>query len=491
MSRELRGWRQVRRLAVPRWMIERATQRRLAGDWRGACDAAGVDVAADVDPVRIRREHGAEVAASVEDDLRHLAPDLLRWHLFRALPATTLLPVTVPLAVHGRMALRVRARHRDTPSQRLELGFAEHDGAGPLGAFHGFEHARERWDTRHAGALLARCGGYDGHLPFLTATGDRLPETSWTDRERMIAAQDAGDWARAWSMAGFDVEPLRTMIGPGHWIEAYLRDGRHDLAQLRAAVEERRGRVRVPLGAHLTVPLTIEGDLRVQYVNAPLPPPDVPAVRCDRPVDFDLVRHGLLPLHELHPLVGDAMFPGLAGLFEGPPEPVPDMSPVRVRCQGVWHVLGDGNHTAEETRRELTLRALGGAPLRGCFAARAGWRDPDAWTPKALRLRRRQIVLHAVNGDGPAIAAWLDAGLDPHLRDHLGRTMLHLLAWLPEPGPVVARLRHAGLDPRARDHAGLTPLRHAVTMGGTPQAIQALLDLGADPDDLGPQPRGA
>ena len=45
----------------------------------------------------------------------------------------------------------------------------------------------------------------------------------------------------------------------------------------------------------------------------------------------------------------------------------------------------------------------------------------------------------------------------------------------------MARLRHAGLDPRARDRAGLTPLQHAVAAGGTPQAVRALLDLGADP----------
>jgi hypothetical protein len=37
-ARNLAGWRRVRRYAVPRWMIEQATERRLAGDWRGACD---------------------------------------------------------------------------------------------------------------------------------------------------------------------------------------------------------------------------------------------------------------------------------------------------------------------------------------------------------------------------------------------------------------------------------------------------------------------
>ncbi|MFE2103348.1 ankyrin repeat domain-containing protein, partial [Streptomyces sp. NPDC059468] len=39
--------RRIRRYAVPGRMIERATERRLAGDWRGACAAANVDVAFD------------------------------------------------------------------------------------------------------------------------------------------------------------------------------------------------------------------------------------------------------------------------------------------------------------------------------------------------------------------------------------------------------------------------------------------------------------
>ncbi|MEV0128373.1 hypothetical protein AB0H83_07890 [Dactylosporangium sp. NPDC050688] len=481
-TRQLRAWRRLRRCSVPRWMIGRATDRRLAGDWRGACDAAGVDVA--LDPALIRRQHGAEVAAAVEDDLRHLAPDLLRWHLLRPEPDPVLVPGAVPLAVHGRLALQVRARHPGTPSRRLELVFAELDAAGPLGAVHGLERARERWDSRHAGALLDRCGGYDGHLPGLTATGDPLPEPAWAGLERVLAAQDAGDWAAAWSLAGFDVGPLRELIGRGSWIGPYLRAARLDLARVRTAVTARRDRIRVRLGATIGTWLTVDADLRVFHGSGQPPAPELPVVLAERPVDFDLVRHGLLPLEHLHPLVGDALFPGLAGLFDGPPDPVPDLPPVRVRCQGEWHILGDGHHTVEEVRRELALRALGGAPLRGCFAALAGWRGPEGWTPKALRLRRRDVVEHAVNGDGPALAAWLDAGLDPHLRDHLGRTLLHLLAWLPEPEPVVARLRHAGLNPQARDRAGLTPLRHAVTAGGTPEAVRALLDLGADPADL-------
>lgn len=467
---DLRLWRTVRRYAVPRWMIEQATSCRLAGDWRGACDAAGVD---GPDLARVRREHGAAVAGRVEDDLLHLAPDLLRWHLFRAFPALTPLPATVALTVYGRPALHVRPKHPGTPSPRLELVVDALGGDQRLS----LADARERWDSRCAPGLLARCGGYDGHLPGFTVTGDRLPEPSWTDRERILAAQDAGDWALAWSLAGFDVEPLLAEVRRGHWIESLLRAGRYDLPELRAAAGARRGPFVARPGAQYGPPLLIDADLRVWHRSGPVTPPELPAVRVERPVDFDLVRHGMLPLEQLHPLVGDALFPGLAGLFEGPPAAVPDLSPVRVRCQGEWHVLGDHHHSAEETRRELTLRALGGAPLRGCFAARAGWRHTDAWTPKVLRQRRREIVERAVHGDGPALVAWLDAGLDPHLRDQRDRTLLHLIAWLPDPGPVMARLRHAGIDPQARDRDGRTPLEHALAEGGSPAAVAALRAL--------------
>ncbi|HEX8008318.1 MAG TPA: VWA-like domain-containing protein [Trebonia sp.] len=43
-AEEASSWRRIRRYAVPRWMIERATERRLTGDWHGACAAANVDV---------------------------------------------------------------------------------------------------------------------------------------------------------------------------------------------------------------------------------------------------------------------------------------------------------------------------------------------------------------------------------------------------------------------------------------------------------------
>jgi hypothetical protein len=89
--------RRVRRYAVPGWMIERAAERRLAGDWRGACAAANIDVAFDLDSVKAG--HGAEVATALADDLRHLVPDLVRWQLPRVLGGRS------TLAPHPRMVL--------------------------------------------------------------------------------------------------------------------------------------------------------------------------------------------------------------------------------------------------------------------------------------------------------------------------------------------------------------------------------------------------
>ncbi len=75
------GWLVARRYGVPARMVAEATAARLAGDWRGACEAARVDVTFTLDEVR--HTHGATVAEKVADDLTHLAPDLLRWHLPR------------------------------------------------------------------------------------------------------------------------------------------------------------------------------------------------------------------------------------------------------------------------------------------------------------------------------------------------------------------------------------------------------------------------
>src|SRR5689334_8910207 len=86
----LSRWLRVREFAVPPSMIETATARRTVGDWAGACAAAGVDV--DLHPRSVARTHGQELAALLRADLRHLAPDLLRWHMPRIAPDGLLRP---------------------------------------------------------------------------------------------------------------------------------------------------------------------------------------------------------------------------------------------------------------------------------------------------------------------------------------------------------------------------------------------------------------
>src|SRR5258708_30684674 len=90
-------WLRVREFAVPPSMIETATARRRVGDWAGACAAAGIDV--DLHLRSVAGTHGRELARRVRADLRHLAPDLLRWHLPRIAPDGLLRPgLTIALA---------------------------------------------------------------------------------------------------------------------------------------------------------------------------------------------------------------------------------------------------------------------------------------------------------------------------------------------------------------------------------------------------------
>src|SRR3954452_16818071 len=102
-------WLRVREFAVPPSMIESATARRTVGDWAGACAVARVDV--DLNLRAIAHTHGTQLAGQVRDDLRRLAPDLLRWHLPRIAPDGLLRPgLTIALARYGGDAVQLVAR---------------------------------------------------------------------------------------------------------------------------------------------------------------------------------------------------------------------------------------------------------------------------------------------------------------------------------------------------------------------------------------------
>ncbi|WP_433042085.1 ankyrin repeat domain-containing protein [Dactylosporangium sp. CS-033363] len=114
----------------------------------------------------------------------------------------------------------------------------------------------------------------------------------------------------------------------------------------------------------------------------------------------------------------------------------------------------------------------------GCFAAATRWAQGTGRLPRALKAQRRALMLRALHGDLDGVTAMLDAGVDPHARDHRGRTLLHYLAHLRDPR-LLDRLLAAGLDVDTPDIAGLTPLAAAVHGMGDADVVRALLAAGA------------
>ena len=158
----LAGWLNARRHGVPASMVRLATARRLAGDWQGACAAARYDVA--VDPAAISSSHGRDIAEQVEEDLRHLAPDLARWHLPRQWRGGSGLlepDQRIPLARYGdgpaapALWLRTPA-HLERP-QQVEIRFGAIDPDGS--SVDSWLDARHRWDARATDALRRWLGG--------------------------------------------------------------------------------------------------------------------------------------------------------------------------------------------------------------------------------------------------------------------------------------------------------------------------------------------
>ncbi|MET9963848.1 ankyrin repeat domain-containing protein [Streptomyces sp. NPDC006326] len=513
-------WQRIRRHAVPGWMIRRATGHRLAGDWRAACAAAAVDVAFDLPGVAAR--HGAAVAEAVEEDLRHLAPDLLRWHVPRLLGGrTTLKPdVRILLARYGTGAeapvMSVTTGPMTEGPQRLRLHCAPVAvpdlSCSPSSfyavAFQGedWTAARPLWDARHTAALPELLGGVPGRLPFLRPDGtplgpDELPTAD------PGAADPAGhaEWiallhrdgraAEAYEAAGLERDltvPRPPTYGRAIVPESVLAGARIDLARLVPAVRSLTAAgagdtFRIARGHPFLLEQAGTGAdarLRIRVVeNRGFEGiPRLPQYAWQRSPDLELLRTGRITPAELHPLVCSALFPQAAPAA-GPPEPA-EPKAVRVRCRGAWHeVRSQGGaldlpvHSAEEQQRERAMRAFGGA-VAGCFAVQQTWTSGEGRLPRALRDERRELFLRAQHGDTPGVTALLDAGTDPRVRDARGYTLLHVLHLLDHE-VLMPRLLAAGLDLEARSKTALTPLQTAVQYGGSADLVRALLDAGS------------
>ncbi|GAA2401044.1 hypothetical protein Cme02nite_59090 [Catellatospora methionotrophica] len=510
---ELTVWQRIRRYAVPPRMIAECTDRRLAGDWRGACAAGRVDT--DIDLAAVGRAHGAQVAERVEAELLDFAPDLLRWHLPRALGGRTSLAtgLTFTLAPdldrvgQDTVALQVELPKTVDGSQRLRLTVAA------LGKAPGPELPGCLWRGRDASGLRQAYGGDGQRLPFLTPDGAPVPfagfataegEGAPARAERSAAQLAAGRLAQAWREAGLELDETLPAARYSQYqvsLDQVLGQRLH-LVALAPAV---RGLAR----RYAAEGVTLNADWRLRFLFTPdgdtvrvrmlgderrgeLPALAEPLYRV--PPDLELLYRGLIAPADLHPLVRAALFPDAPGGVATARGPA--FAPVRVRCRGQWHRIDATggrlvplDHTPEEVQREQTLRALGGK-VAGCFAARQGWTDGSTRLPRALRQQRRELMQTILHGDTDTLLELLDAGLDPYVRDGRGSTLLHLLRCLDH-RVLLPRLLAAGLPVDVRDHRGRTPLHVAVGWVGSPALVQALLRAGADPkaeDDNGTSP---
>lgn len=513
--------RRIRRYAVPRRMIERATERRLAGDWRGACAAANLDVTFDL--AEIADECGDDVAALLTDDLRHFAPDLLRWHLPRILGGRTTLATdtTVVLARYRPTSPGEGRRvtpylHLETPAmvdgpQRIALRFStvlDEEASGVFGpSTQDWRFARYLWDARHAGELRERCGGGGGRAPFFHPDGtprgaDELPSADPGDTDPAARAEWAtllhqkGEPRAACAAAGIELDltaPRRSgwyQADPEQLLAGMALDHTRLEPEVRRQVAEGVGD-RFLIAAHWRTYLLLEpvdgGGLRARAADRDDVKglPFLAEALWRRLPDLDLMRAAGVAPHHLHPLVREALLPA-ARAPEGPAGPPGPSAPapVRVRCRGEWHEVAfrPGGllrmpHSDEEQQRERALRAFGGA-VAGCFAVEQTWTSGRGRLPKALRAQRSDLFLRAQHGDTPGVLELLDAGVDPRVRDAAGRSLLHMLNLLDHE-TLLPRLLAEGLDLEARDERDRTPLFVAANDLGSKALVEALVAAGA------------
>ncbi|WP_436788938.1 hypothetical protein [Yinghuangia sp. YIM S10712] len=355
-------WPRVREFAVPPSMIEAATARRRVGDWAGACAATGFDV--DLSLRVLARTHGRELAGLVRADLRHLAPDLLRWHMPRIAPDGLLRPgLTIALARYGTSEHRrpVHLVVRTVPAwadagQRISLtlwdgsdsGAARHPHPRPNARFRLDLH-RHLWDTRRADELRVRSGASPGSDP---------PQLESPARELLALVEEVQRCA----------------------VDRWTAE-----AQILLAAEGRSGAVAVRLGARHRLTLETDGGaarVRVASYKERGPAlPVLPDAATWEPPDLELLRTGAIDPDRLHPLVASALVPGHAPTPPTRPEPGHTRL---VDCRGARHRIGliDGilvplDHDPDEIRREELLVALTGTPLPCLQVIDQAHRRPD------------------------------------------------------------------------------------------------------------------
>jgi hypothetical protein len=456
-------WPRVREFAVPASVIETATARRRASDWAGACAAAGVDV--DLDLRTLAIAHGREFVSRLRRDLRHLAPDLLRWHLPRIAPDGLLRPgLTVALARYdgvGRGGRPVWLVVRTPPfwadaGQRISLtlweGFrADGHGTGP-GHPHPHPHPSRRfrldlhrhlWDARRTDELPTRSGA------TATASSSARPPDEPEDdlQSRLTLPPGAVPDGRTAAVDRWAAEADILLRAEGRLGGAVLvrLAGRHRLI-LETDGDgdgDGDGGAGTPL---LRVSPAGGGAGAVASSRTGPALPVLPDAATWTPPDLELLRAGAIDADRLHPLVAAALIPEQRPTYRAEAADRPGQ-PRFVECRGARHRIGlvDGvlvplDHDPAELRREELLVALSGTPLPCLRAVDEAHRRPDCLTGVRERL---------VHGDIAGALAVVEGLLGPEalLRDGTLRDELEAAA----ERRITYGLYRAGLTGRAPD----------------------------------------
>ncbi|MCX4586137.1 hypothetical protein [Streptomyces sp. NBC_01481] len=447
-------WLRVRKFAVPSSMIETATARRLAGDWAGACAAAGIDV--DLNLRSLTRTHGQELAAQVRADLRHLAPDLLRWQMPRIAPDGLLRPgLTIALARYesaGRngespvhLVVRTPPAWADA-GQRISLALWDGSHSEASARRHPHPHPDRRfrldlhrhlWDARRTDELRIRSGA------------DRPPADGCSVRDAdLLGAVPQGRrcavdrWAaEAGILLNAEGRPTRTVL--------VRFGGRHRLVLDLVADSDCVG----PPALRIAAASTDDGASAL---------PVLPDAATWVLPDLELIRIGSIEPDRLHPLVASALVPDYSPADSSrTPSRIPDPAGQSrlVECRGAQHRIGlvDGvlaalDHDPAEIRREELLAALTGTPLPCLRAIDDAHRRPDCLAGVRERLDHGDTVgaLTVVEGLlGPD--ALLRTGA---LRDELEAAALRRITYglfragMVGPGPRSGRSRPGDRRPR-------------------------------------------
>ncbi|WP_405572413.1 hypothetical protein OG418_45535 [Streptomyces phaeochromogenes] len=451
-------WPRVREFAVPPSMIETASARRCDGDWAGACAAAGVDV--DLDLRSLARTRGRDLAAQVRADLRHLAPDLLRWHMPRIAPHGLLRPgLTIALTRYdaverdgpgthdspGTVCLVVRtAPAWADAGQRISLALwdGSHADAGTRRHPHPHPNRRFRldlhrhlWDARRSDELRVRSGAdrpASEGLP-LVKTGEGLPlvnpdvlePVTWDPRCAVDRwAAEARILLRA---EGRSTGTVAVRVGSGQRLLLDL-----------AAAGEGAGSPGFTVAVAPTKGATAALPVLPDAATWTLP-------------DLELIRSGSIEIGQLHPLVASALAPDHSHSPRGPsrtPGRAPALpgQPHLVECRGEQHRIGlvDGvlsplDHDPGEIRREELLAELTGTPLPCLQTIDTAHRHPDCLTGVRERLHHGDIAgaLAVVEGLLGPDALLRDGALRDELEKAARRRIVYGLfrSGLAGPGP--------------------------------------------------------